>query len=380
MLTTLTLVAGLLVPAPTDSPLVAIRAARLLDVERGIVVPNAIVLVRGERIAAVGPASSVPVPPGTPVTDLGDVTVLPGLIDTHVHLTLGGNADSNARATLAAGFTTVQDLGSLGYAGLALRDDIAAGRTVGPRVIAAGPWLGVSGGTCDFQGIGVRGAEAFAARVQEDIRRGADVIKVCVTGWVADGFANPEQVEISEAELRAAIAAAHAAGRRIVAHAIARGGVRLAVRLGVDAVVHAGFADSATAREMRARGIRLSPTLHSFSPQAATEHHRALLASLRTQVGAGVPLVFGTDAGVIRHGRNAREFERLVEAGLTPLAAIRSATIDAAASIGWGDRIGSLTVGKLADLVAVEGNPLEDLAALGRVRFVMKGGVALLPN
>ncbi len=197
----------------------AIRAGRLVDVRRGVLVPQVVVLVEGDRIAAVGDAVGVRIPPEAEVVDLGDATLLPGLIDTHVHLTLGGAADSNARATLLAGFTTVQDLGALGYANIALRDAVNRGDMVGPRIVSAGLWLGVSGGTCDFSGIGVRGPDAFARRVREDIARGADVIKLCVTGWVDDAFANPHRYEVSDSELVATIQEAHSGGKRVIRHA-----------------------------------------------------------------------------------------------------------------------------------------------------------------
>ena len=225
---------------------IAIRAGRLVDVRRGALVPHAVVLVQGDRIVAVGGAGEVRIPAGAEVVDLGDATLIPGLIDTHVHLTLGGTPDSNARATLLAGFTTVQDLGALGYANLSLRDAVNRGDIVGPRIVSAGLWLGVSGGTCDFDGIGVRGPDAFARRVREDVAHGADVIKLCVTGWVDDAFANPQRFEISDSELVATVREAHAAGKKVIVHAISEAGVRVAVARGVDAVAHANFADSAT--------------------------------------------------------------------------------------------------------------------------------------
>ena len=355
-------------------PVYAIRAGRLLDVRRGVLVPQAVVVVRGDRIAAVGEASGVRIPAGAEVVDLGDATLVPGLIDTHVHLTLGGAADSNARATLLAGFTTVQDLGALGYANLALRDAVNRGDIVGPRIVSAGLWLGVSGGTCDFGGIGVRGPDAFARRVREDVARGADVIKLCVTGWVDDAFANPHRYEISDSELVATIRDAHDAGKRVIVHAISEAGVRVAVARGVDAVAHANFADSATVASMRERLVWVIPTLHSFSRDTASAHARALFAHMTEEFRRGVPVAFGTDAGVIRHGSNAREFGHLIRLGMTSLEAIRAATLNAAELLGMADRLGAVEVGKVADLVAVSGNPLDDITVLERVVFVMRDG------
>ena len=367
-------VACIALAAAPQGDAVVVRAARLLDVRGGAIVPNAAVVVAGGRITAVGPSERISVPPGASTIDLGDVTLLPGLIDGHVHLSLAGPADSNAAATLRAGFTTVQDLGALDFAMLALRDSVLAGRLLGPRILAAGPWLGVTGGICDFNGIGIKGPDAFARRVREAVTRGADVIKVCVTGWVNDGFANPQQVEISASELEAVIREAHAARRKVVAHAIGAAGVRLAVESGVDAIAHAGFADSETVELMKRRGAWIMPTLHSFSPESATAHGQALRAHLRWMIAHQVPIAFGTDAGVIRHGRNAREFMRLAQVGLGPVEALQAATITAARMLGLEERIGSIEVGKDADVIAVAGNPLDDLTTLQRVVFVMQRG------
>jgi imidazolonepropionase-like amidohydrolase len=358
---------------PAQTMPVVLQARALIDVERGVRIDDAIVVVTGDRITAAGPASSVPVPPDARRIDLGSSTLLPGLIDLHVHLTLAGSPDANARATLQAGFTTVQDLGAITYANLDLRDTIAAGRLVGPRVFASGPWIGQSGGICDFRGIGVRGADAFRRRVEEDVARGADLIKVCVSGWLQAAVDQPDTYEISDAELVAAIEAAHRHKRRVAVHALSRAGIRAAVANGADLVVHGGFADAETIRVMRTRDVRQLPTLFSLTSGGGPAAD-ALFAHMKTAVGQGLPIAFGTDTGVIPHGKNAEEFERLTRIGLTPAAALRSATLDAAQVIGWSDRIGSLATGKLADLIAVDGNPLADLSALQRVVFVMKDG------
>ena len=353
--------------------LTVLRAAGFFDAERDTIVRPAFVAVRGNLIVTVGNRADRSVRAAREI-DLGAAILLPGLIDTHVHLTLGGPAAANAAATLDAGFTTVQDLGSLGYAALGLRDSIAAGLLPGPRVIASGPWLGVTGGTCDFQGIGVRGAEAFARRVREDAARGADLIKVCVTGWVADGFRDPSAVELTDEELRATVEEARRLGLRVVAHAIGRAGVRRAVAANVNAIAHSVFADDPTLRAMRERGVWLIPTLRSFEVQPRTPAFDSLAAHMRRLFATRVRIAFGTDAGVIPHGRNAREFGALVRHGLSPARALRAATADAAEALGLGDRIGRLAPGMIADIVAVEGDPLRDVAALERVTFVMQGG------
>jgi imidazolonepropionase-like amidohydrolase len=357
----------------SQAPAIVLHAGGLIDVVSGSHVDDVLVVITGDRITALGPARTVTVPPGAQRIELGNATLLPGLIDLHVHLTLAGSPDANARATLLAGFTTVQDLGALNYRNLELRDAIAAGKTPGPRVVASGPWIGLSGGICDFQGIGVRGVEEFRRRVREDVARGADLIKVCVSAWLPAAVNQPDAFEIGEPELAAAIDEAHKAKKRVAVHALSRGGIRAAISHGADLIVHGGFADPETIREMQKRGVRQVPTLFSLAAKP-TPPAEALVAHMKASVAAGLPIAFGTDAGVIPHGQNAEEFGYLTRIGLTPIAAIRAATQDAAQVLGLGDRIGSISAGKLADLIAVDGNPLDDLSALKRLVFVMRGG------
>lgn len=345
----------------------------MIDVDRGRLIDNATIVIQRDRIVAAGPSASVLVPPDASVIQLPSTTVLPGLVDAHVHLTLAGEPAANARATLAAGFTTVQDLGAAAYANVALRDAIRAGRVEGPRVVASGPWLGVAGGTCDFNGIGVRGAEAFRRRVREDVARGADLIKVCVTGWLADAIQDPGKYEVTDQELAAAIDEAHRLGKRVAVHALSERGIGVSVRLGADLVVHGGFPSSETVRAMKKRGVPQLPTLFSLS-SAKPDQWSALHTHLRRAVAAGLPVAFGTDAGVIPHGANAREFEHLASIGLDARSALRAATLAAAGAVGMAGDIGVLSRGRLADVIGVEGNPLQDLRTLQRVSFVMKDG------
>jgi imidazolonepropionase-like amidohydrolase len=355
-----------------ESPVV-INAQRMIDVVAGRAIDNPRIVIEGGRIVAAGPAASVTVPANASVVDLPSTTLLPGLIDAHVHLTLGGDPAANARATLEAGFTTVQDLGAAAYSNVRLRDAIKAGRIAGPRVVASGPWLGISGGICDFNGIGVRGAEAFRQRVRTDVEQGVDLIKVCVTGWLAEAFAAPSTYEISDDEMSAAIGEAHAHQKRVAVHAISEGGIDAAVSLGADLVVHGGFTSNRTAAIMKQRGIFQLPTLFSFAG-GKPEALRALQDHLRGAVAAGLPVAFGTDAGVIPHGENAREFEHLAAIGLDPRAAIRAATVSAAAAVGLSKDVGVLSPGRLADVIGVVGNPLDDVRLLQKVQFVMKEG------
>jgi imidazolonepropionase-like amidohydrolase len=359
----------------SDSQTITITARRMLDVEGGTLIQDAAVVVQGDRIVAAGPRSSVP--SKGRVIDLADVTLLPGLIDAHVHLTLGGAADANARATLLAGFTTVQDLGALNYANLRLRDDISSGKLQGPRVVAAGPWLGENGLTCDFQGIGVKGADAFRERVRKDVAQGADLIKVCASGWLAQAAQQPDAYEITDDELRTAIEEAHRAGRRVAVHAISSRALAAAVTHGADLLVHGGFTAPETVSVMKARGVQQLPTMWSFKRGNPPEVYEKLRTHLAESVRLGLPVAFGTDAGVIPHGANANEFLELEAIGLTKADAIRAATVHAAKAVGMKADIGALEAGRFADVIAVRGNPLEDLRALQDVTFVMKAGAVI---
>jgi imidazolonepropionase-like amidohydrolase len=347
-----------------SDPLV-LRARFVIDVESGRAIENGSIAADGKYLQAEAPADAR-------ILDLGDLTLLAGLIDAHVHLSLAGEPEENAKVTLLAGFTTVQDLGAVGYENLELRDAIEAGRAVGPRIVASGPWLGISGGICDFQGIGVRGGEAFRKRVREDLERGADLVKVCVSGWLKDAFEKPDRYEISEEELRAAIEEAHGLKRRVAVHALSEAGIEIAVAMGADLLVHGGFTHPGTIAKMKERGVYQLTTLSSLrSPEASFE---SLVSHLRGAVRLGLPVAFGTDAGVINHGTNAGEFAELASIGLAPADVIRAATVNAARAVGLEGKAGTLRPGAFADVIGVDGNPLEDLGALGRVKFVMKEG------
>lgn len=359
-------------PQQSDDRLVSIAADRLLDVGRGAIVRDAVIVIDGDRIVAAGPRTSID-PRGKRI-DLGDVTLLPGLIDAHVHLTLAGTGEANAGATLRAGFTTVQDLGAVDHANIRLRDAIRDGKVVGPRVVSSGPWLGRSGLTCDFQGIGVAGADAFRKRVLEDVAAGADLIKVCASGWLAQARADPNALEISDDELRAAIETAHGVRRRVAVHAISERALRTVVMHGADVFVHAGFTDEKTIAAMKSAAVRQLPTLFSLKGANPPALYEALRAHMAQAVGQGLPIAFGTDAGVIPHGSNATELLELESIGLERAAVLRAATIDAAAAVGMAAEIGALQPGRFADIIAVRGNPLDDLRAVQNVTFVMKGG------
>ena len=365
---------------PQLAPPKVLYARALVDVTSGQTTTDAVVVVTGTRITYAGSRQAAGPPLGADEIRLERLTLVPGFIDAHVHLALAGDPAANARATVEAGFTTVADLGAVDGSVFSLRDAIDAGRAVGPRVLAAGRWIGVSGGTCDFGGIGVRGAAAFRARVDEEVSRGADIIKVCVSGWLPDARRAPEQYEISDDELQAAIGQAHARGKRVAVHAISAAGIRKAVEAGADLVVHGGFVDAPTVRRMREGPVYMLPTLFSFVRGQPAEDVAALRTHLREAIRSGLPVAFGTDAGVIRHGNNGREFDQLLELGLSPAQALAAATADAAAALGMGKMFGTLTAGLSADIVGLDGDPLADPAALQRISFVMcRGAIVKRP-
>ena len=357
---------------------VAIRADRLIDPVSGRVSTRQTILVEGDRIRAVG--GNVEVPVGATVYDLAGLTIIPGLIDAHVHLTIGGAVRDNALADLRAGFTTIVDLGSRGTRLLRIRDSINAGQIPGPRVLAAGIWVGRKDGVCEFGGIGLAGgAEGFRQRVRDNIAAGADVIKVCVTGWPADAFANPDSYELPDSTLVAVVNEAHHGGRRVIAHDLSKGGVRAGMAAGIDGLAHAAFLDSATAAALRRDSIFLIPTLASLTAGDTSAVAHGLYSSIALAQRLGVRLVFGTDGGVLPHGQNAQEFVALTQAGVPAVEQLRAATINAAQALGL-DSLGRIAPGMAADIIAVAGDPLADAGAFQRVRFVMsRGKVVVVP-
>jgi len=392
----------------TAGPAVVLHAARLLDVDSGKMLAPGEILVRGERIAAVG--SKVEHPADARVIDLGDTTLLPGLIDAHVHLFLhpGGEAEQTfnesvaertIRATLAArddllaGFTAERDMGTEGAdaADTAVRDAIDRGAIPGPRLRISGNAIDILGGHEDAIGLNpeqhalpnatrANSADELVAAIRGQVKLGADFIKIYQTGKdrIADGvFSTPFQ--FSQDELRAAVHEAARTGRRVAVHATGEPGAGFAARAGVASIDHGYQLGAETMKLMRERGIFTVPTfsvLEYFAAHAATpaaaERYRAIqtyhVAQFKLQLAAHVPIAFP-------HGTQAREFVLLVQYGMTPLDAIRAGTINAAKLLDWEHDVGRLVAGYYADVVAVPGDPLQDIGALQRVRFVMKGGV-----
>lgn len=387
-LTILALVACVGCGALGNTPIVsqhadlAVRAARILDVKSGRYSGPSVLLVTGTRITAVISAERFDVRTATRVIDMGDATVIPGLIDAHVHLSIGGPFQANALADLRAGFTTVADQGALTRRILLLRDSIAAlPNLAGPRVLGAGIWVGTKGGVCEFIGIGIAGgADAFVQRVRDNISAGANLTKVCLSSWPAAAYAAPDSVEIPTDVLRAIVATSHAERRLVTAHAISRGAARAALDAGVDGIVHAAYVDTALATAMRTKGMWMSPTIASLTSGDTSVVGRALVASLKVAHAAGVTIVFGTDGGVLPHGRGVDEMEMLVAVGFSPLDVIQAATINAAKALAIADSVGQIGAGMSADFLAVRGDPMRDIGALRKPALVVsRGQVAVQP-
>jgi len=395
---------------------VILRAGRLLDVKTGNVLTNQAIMIDGERIAGIGPAASVQPGSGAVQIDLPNAIVLPGLIDAHTHLTFDAGSvgyqglgisvprealvgAKNARLTLQAGFTTVRNVGARGYSDIALRDAINAGDVPGPRMLASGPPLGITGGHCDNNLLpyeshatadGVAdGVENVQHKVREVIKYGADVIKICATGGVMSKGDDPNASQFTLEEMKVIVAEAHRLGRKVAAHAHGAEGVRLASEAGVDSIEHGHLMDDAAIATLQHHGTWLVPTLYLMDwhkQNAATanvpEYSRRKMQmvseagqrNVRKAIEAGVKIGLGTDAAVYPHGLNAHELAVYVRLGMTPLQAIQTATVNDADLLGWSDRVGTLEAGKFADIVAVDGDPLKDVTTLEHVKFVMKGG------
>ncbi len=406
--------------APAAPTTTVLKAARLFDGRSERTIANAVVLVEGQRILAVG--SDLATPAGATVLELGDVTLLPGFVDAHVHIT-GESSDDwykdavaemrrsvpasalraaeLARRTLLAGVTSARVLGAADFVDVALRDSIARGESVGPRLLVAAKALGARGGHCDETGFPYRrfgresdvsdgiasGADQFRDAVRFELKYGADVIKVCATGGVLSLGDAVDSPQLTQAELDAIVDEAHRLGHRVAAHAHGAQGAKVAIRAGVDSIEHGSFLDDEALQMMKARGTYLVPTAMAVdytgrrprnSPdeiarkaQAAAAAHSGMLARA---VRMGLKIAFGTDSAVSPHGRNAEEFGLLVRyGGLTPAAALRT-TLASATLLGLEQQLGTLEPGKLADIVAVPGDVLADVTATERVLFVMKAG------
>lgn len=394
----------------------AIKAGRLIDVETGRVLLNQTIIVEGERIIALGATASTTIPANATLIDLSNATVLPGLIDAHTHLTgnpyqhgyssLGISSTRSAlygvraaRDTLNAGFTMVRDVGSDGFADIALRDAINDGDFPGPRILAAGYAIGIKGGHCDNNllppeyndvGKGVAdGPWAARSKVREMAKYGADLIKICATGGVlSKGDAAGAQQYTLE-EMQAIVQEAHKLDRKVAAHAHGTSGIIDAIKAGVDSVEHSSLIDAEGIKLAKEKGTYLVMDIYNddyilsagekagFLPESLAKEKeigQKQRDNFRKALLGGARMAFGTDAGVYPHGDNGKQFFYMVKYGMTPMQAIQSATINGADLLGWKEKVGSIKVGKYADIIAVSDDPILDITALTKIKFVMKNG------
>jgi imidazolonepropionase-like amidohydrolase len=401
---------------------VALRAARLIDGTGAAAITNGVVVVTDDKIVAVGKQGSVSIPAGAKLVDLGDVTLLPGFIDAHTHIIGRELADpqandaavrdyqatgaiigvANAQKTLLAGFTTIRNVGAPDFDDMALRKAVNEGNVIGPRMQNAGHAIGITGGHCDENGfrpglmdgnpmLGIAdGADQIRAAVRYQAKYGADVIKMCATGGVlSEGDAVGVQQYTYE-EMKALVDEATKLERKVAAHAHGTEGIKTAVRAGVASIEHGSFLDEEGAQLMKQHGTFLVPTL-SAGEAVLKAADAGVLKGLRAQKGRaaaaamkngvriavkdGVQIALGTDAGVGAHGTNGHEFTLMVEwGGMTPMQSIVAGTMNGAKLLGWDKQIGSLAPGKWADVVAVPGDPLQDIHVMERPVFVMKNG------
>ena len=400
---------------------IVLKAARIFDGKDDRIATPGVVVITDGKIAAVGAGAAIP--DGAEILDLGDATLLPGFIDAHTHQS-GETTDDwnqaaldslrksvaeqaldatvNVRKTLMAGFTTVRDLGSEDQIDVALRNAIREGKIPGPRMLVSVHAIGATGGHCDnggwrqglfpetspAEGV-INGPDQARRAVRLAVKYGADVIKTCATGGVLSLTDDVDTPQLTQAELDALVDEAHALRRKAAAHAHGAEGAKRAIRAGIDSIEHGTFLDDEALDMMKARGVVLIPTLmasvglqetlarkNNVPPVIAEKARNAIEhihATVKKALAKGVKIGFGTDAAVYPHGRNAEEFNQLVSLGMKPAGALRTIGVDAEL-LGWPTRIGSLEAGKLADIVAVPGNPLEDIRLTEKVFFVMKEG------
>jgi imidazolonepropionase-like amidohydrolase len=400
--------------APAAAPTLWITAERMLDVRSGRMVDNPHVLVRDGRIVEVGSGEAT-MPTGATHVDLKGMTLLPGLIDMHVHLdsdpSYGGYtglqysdrfwsvlAVGHAQKTLMAGFTTVRNVGADAWNDVGLRQAIEAGKLTGPRIVTAGYSFGATGGHCDStyfppsmqqqNPFNADSPEEGRKRVRELRKYGAQVIKICATGGVFSRNTEPGQQQLSLEEMQAIAGEAHLQGMKVAAHAHGAAGIKDAIRAGVDTIEHASLIDDEGIALAKKRGAWLSMDIYNTDYTQAEGARNGVLEdnlrkdreiaelqreNFRRAHAAGAKMLYGTDAGVYPHGDNGKQFAVMVRYGMTPAEAIRSATLDAADALGRSD-VGAIEANRWADLIAVPGDPTQDVTLLESVPFVMKGG------
>ncbi len=409
--------------ASGQSKPIVIKAARMFDGVGDRVVSPGLIVVLGEKIRGVGAKAEIPA--GSEVIDLGDATILPGFMDAHTHLTLpydlnylkqqmdgltktvaeqALDASVTARVTLMAGFTTVRDVGGPDFIDIGLRNAIASGKVPGPRMLVATNAIGATGGHCDnaagfkfglfgresgIQDGVANGPDQMRLAVRFNVKYGADVIKTCATGGVLSLTDDVDTPQLTQAEMDALVDEAHALRRKTAAHAHGAAGAKRAIRAGIDSIEHGSFLDDEALDMMKARGTYYVPTMMaaqglreilekgSVPPQVAAKARAAMAAldaTVAKAIAKQIKIALGTDAGVYPHGRNPEEFAQMVRVGMKPLEALKAGTSVDAQLLGLFEKTGSLEAGKWADIVAVPGNPVEDIHATEKVMFVMKEG------
>jgi imidazolonepropionase-like amidohydrolase len=416
LLTAAATVAVLAQPAPQPAAQrTLVRAGHLLDVKTGKLLDAQTIVVLGDTIQSIAPTAEVQAQTGDTVVDLGAMTVMPGLIDVHTHLTMNPDFDPyreltstdakeaingvvNARVTLLAGITSVRNVGANGFTDVDLRDAVNAGQVPGPHMLVSGPLLGITGGHCDdnllpikYHRVGDGVADGIAEvqhKVRQNIKYGADLIKICATGGVLSRGDDPQASQYTLEEMQAIVADAHRLGRKVAAHAHGAQGILWASEAGVDSIEHGSYINDEAIAEMKKRGTYLVPTLYledwmlefghlpPFYHQKMIDVSAVAKSNIKHAMQAGVKIAMGTDAAVYPHGLNAHELDVYVnQLGMAPLAALQTATLNAAELMGWSAKTGTLEPGKWADIIAVDKNPLDDVRVLQEVKFVMKAGV-----
>ena len=402
-------------PVFAEAPTV-IKAGSLFDSHSGRVTRNAVIVIEGEKIVAVG-GSSTPVPDDANIIDLSDSFVLPGVMDMHTHIV--GNLDNyffagyfqsphratiggvvNAEKTLLAGFTTIRNVGAGDYADVAIRNAINAGEIPGPRMAVSGPGLGITGGHCDNNSLNASfeersdgvadGPWEVRSQVRKNVKYGADLTKFCATGGVFSKGTKVGQTQYTLEEMQAIVDESHTHGRRVAAHAHGNEGIKRAILAGVDSIEHASFLDREAVQMGIDRGTFFALDIYNTEytleqgaangvPEENINKEREVGTKQRQSftlaVEMGAKVVYATDSGVYPHGDNGKQFARAVRFGMTPTQALMSATSLTAELLEWEDRVGAIQPGLYADIIAVDGNPLDDISEMEDVDFVMKGGV-----
>jgi len=415
-LISLLLIASCWISTNVCADTVYIKAGKLLDPVSGKVTSNALITIENDRVVSIeGDYKDIPV--GALLVDLSGKYVLPGLMDMHTHVI--GHLDDyffanyfqsphramvggvvNAEKTLLAGFTSIRNVGAPDFQDVALRDAIDAGEIPGPRMAVSGPSLGITGGHADNNSLnhsfeersdGVAdGPWAVRGQVRKNVKYDADLIKFTATGGVFSKGTIPGQTQYTLEEMQALVEEAHTHNRKVAAHAHGTDGIKKAITAGVDSVEHASYLDDEAIAMAKERGTYLAMDIYNTEytlaegaangiPEENINKDREVgirqRESFSMAVKAGAKMVYATDSGVYPHGDNAKQFSRMVQFGMTPLQAIQSATINSADLLGWQDKVGRIAPGYFADIIAVDGDPLEDVSALETMSFVMKGGV-----